>query len=103
MNTKRGNKTISIEYCTQVSYHFQLEVDKDLQGINGLKMEYITTEINKTPLKHYSGDVLADLTKFLLRLDSTLFPDIDRKWVCHNLPGYESLTFAVLEPSFVLL
>ena len=103
MDNKRGNTILSVGYCSQVFLSLLSDVDTNFQGITGLNREHLTTQINKTALKDHWRKVLLGLTNFSLSLDPTLFPDNERKWVCHNVPGYESLTFAVLDSKSVLL
>ena len=103
MDNKRGNTILSVGYCSQVFLSLLSDVDTNFQGITGLNREHLTTQINKTALKDHWRMILVGLTNFSLSLDPTLFPDNERKWVCHNVPGYESLTFAVLDSKSVLL
>jgi hypothetical protein len=77
-----------------------LDDDVNYEGIEGLNRPFLTTSINKLPdLRDGWRALLATMTEFSRVFQPDLFPSDARRLHVHNVPGYEALTFALIDPN----
>ena len=92
MKTKRGNFLLAVGATSEIYMRRMLDIDIDYDGIANLNRPFLTTPINKTDLRDEWRTLLTTLTEFSRVFNPDLFH-------VHNMPGYEALTFALIDPN----